>query len=189
MDRRWFSEKGVVKLGQPVPLSNLAPALNGAIRTDGRCHALPFLVEKNAAEGCLGAVLEQHVPVSSSLRSATRPRSSSLLGGVRSNFGATTSFIPMLLVAIYRLKSITDDAEGAGALQALETRRQRVRYAASRSPRAVHPDDMTQGAPSNPKMRFPSGFKIAPYRCLRKTERYQSRAGDPFRAARFSLSL
>jgi hypothetical protein len=28
MDRRWLSEEGLVKLGQPVPLSNFAPALN-----------------------------------------------------------------------------------------------------------------------------------------------------------------
>ncbi len=63
MYRRWCSEKGVVKLGQPVPLSNFALALNSGSPHRRQVYTpFTFLLEENAAEGRFCAVLEQHVP-------------------------------------------------------------------------------------------------------------------------------
>ena len=53
-----------MKLGQPVPLSNLLAAVEQrqAAQPAG-VDPVPFLIEEQAAKRGLGAMLEQHVPL------------------------------------------------------------------------------------------------------------------------------
>src|SRR5262249_13633044 len=98
MDRRWFSEKGLVKLGQPVPLSNFAPALNSGSPHRRQVYSPSRFSSRKTPQKAASVPCSSSTCRSSSLRSATRIRNSSLLGGVRSNWSVLTSCIPMLLV-------------------------------------------------------------------------------------------
>src|SRR5690348_9031649 len=102
---RWPSANGCVKLGHPVPLSNLVPPWNSGrphrrqVNTPGR-FSLRNTPQKGASVPCSSNTWR-----SSSLRSATSASICSRVGGVRSKFawwvatscGIIVSFIAAIL--------------------------------------------------------------------------------------------
>src|SRR5690242_18045831 len=88
---RWPSLNGWVKLGQPVPLSNLVPPWksgrphNRQVNTPGR-FSLRNTPQNGASVPC-----SRRTCFSSALRSATRERYCSSVGGVRSKVVASAA--------------------------------------------------------------------------------------------------
>src|ERR671913_2581646 len=114
MVSRCPSANGDVKLGHPVPLSNLAPPLNRGRPHNRQVNTPSRFSSRSSPQNGASVPCSSKTLRSSSFRSEASPRSCSSVGGLRSNsvtIVMVSSFIwdpPLGVVDVSELKELRD---------------------------------------------------------------------------------